>query len=73
MKRIRIDLKKLDSSSQQPKEFSENLLKTKKSNGEKRTFTKTFYASVKLPQRANKSQDENGKFTKTFVASGKVV
>jgi len=30
MKRIRLDLKKLDSSSKQPKEFSEALLGTKK-------------------------------------------
>ncbi len=48
MKRIRIDLKKLDSSSKQPKEFSEALLGTKKSKEENRGFTKTFVASGKV-------------------------
>ncbi len=73
MKRIRIDLKKLEYSQQQPKEFSKALVGAKKSNGEKRDFTKTFDASGKKSPASNKSKEENGKFTKTFVASGKVV
>ncbi len=47
MKRIRIDLKKLESSSKQPKEFSEALLGTQKSKEGKKDFTKTFVASGK--------------------------
>jgi len=71
MKRVRIDLKKLDSSSNQPKEFSEALLGTKKSKEEKRDFIKTFDASGKNSPASNKNKEGNGKFIKTFFASGK--
>jgi hypothetical protein len=47
MKRIKIDLKKLVSSSKQPKEFSDALESEKKCENEKRDFTKTFVASGK--------------------------
>lgn len=47
MKRIKINLKKLDSKSNQPKEFSEALLGAKKNHEGKRDFTKTFVASGK--------------------------
>ena len=50
MKRFRIDLKKLASSSKQPKEFSDALAAAKNGEGEKRCFTKTFVASGKPPK-----------------------
>jgi len=47
MKRIRIDLKKLNSSSKQPKELSDALVGAKNGEEKKRGFTKTFVASGK--------------------------
>ena len=47
MKKIKINLKKLASTSKQPKEFSDALEKERKCGDEKRDFTKTFVASGK--------------------------
>ena len=47
MKRLRIDLKKLGSSSKLPKEFSDALAGEKNGSKEKRDFTKTFVAASK--------------------------
>jgi len=47
VKRIRIDLKKLVSSSKQPKELSDALVGAKIGEEVKRDFTKTFVASGK--------------------------
>jgi len=48
MKRIRIDLKKLNASSKRPEEFSKSLLETKIGEEKNRGFTKTFVASGKV-------------------------
>jgi hypothetical protein len=45
MKNLKIDLKKLKSSSKQPKEISEALENANKCGEEKQGFTKTFVAS----------------------------
>ena len=50
MKRFRIDLKKLASSSKQPKEFSDALVGAKNAEKRKLDFTKTFVASGKFPK-----------------------
>ena len=47
MKKMKIDLKKLTSSSKQPKEFSEAFETEKKCEDKKSDFTKTFVASGK--------------------------
>jgi len=49
MKKKRIDLKNLESSSKLPKEFSDALVDAKSGEEEKRGFTKTFVASGKTP------------------------
>jgi hypothetical protein len=50
MKDINIDLKKLKSTSKQPKEFSESLESDNKGGKKKRSFAKTFGATGTKPK-----------------------
>ena len=64
MKQIKIDLKKMATSSKQPKELSDALAGPKNGHQEGQCFTKTFAAP------GGGGGKEIKGFTKTFAASG---